>query len=247
MTSNQFYIPRVAKEISLAVLCGEEHHHLARVARVRAGETVWLFDDAGGRYLAKVERVSRGRTELRILKREESLAPGFRFILAQAVVAAKKLEFILQKAAELGVSDFMPLVTARSLRTPKERSGRKTERWARIVREAVKQSKGTAVTCVHEPTSLQVFLGDRNENLKIFLSEHGGAPFKAFLPVPGTAGAAGPASAVLCVGPEGGWTEEEEGLLTQAGFTAASLGPRVLRTETAALSATAMISHFWIA
>lgn len=245
MTSNQFYVPRIGGEASLVVLEGAEHRHLARAARVGEGETVWLFDAGGNRFLARVESVGTDRTALRVLKRAAAAETPMRMVLAQALVPAKKMEFILQKASELGIADFSPIETVRSLKSPKERSGRKAERWARIAREATKQSKGAAAPAVHPPRRLRDALDDPGGGLRIFLSEHGGKPLRCLLLEAENSGQPAPRAVIIFVGPEGGWTESEERSFREAGCEAVSLGRRILKAETAALAAVAIISHFW--
>ena len=132
MTANQFFTAPIAAGVTLVRLAGDEHRHLARAARVRPGEEVWLFDGMGTRYRSRVEKVGREETELRILGREQVGTAGGRRVLAQALVASKKMEFILQKTAELGFTGFRPIETARSLKAPDGRFDRKRDRWARI-------------------------------------------------------------------------------------------------------------------
>lgn len=245
MTANQFYVPRIATGVSRIVLDGDEHRHLAKAARVLAGDIVRLFDARGVRCRARVEAVEEGRTELAVLEVEEPETARTELVLAPCLIEAKKLETVLEKAAELGCSDFMPIVSARSLKSPAERSGRKLDRWERIAREAVKQSKGGRRTAVHPPRPLKDFLQRPPDGLRLFLSEHGGRPLRAIVTGFGAAGREPPASAVLLVGPKGGWTEGEEKDIRRAGFEAVTLGRRILRAETAALAAAAMIIHFW--
>lgn len=245
MTANQFYVPCIAKDAVRIVLQGEEHRHLAKAARVRPGEEVWLFDAGGRRSLARVEAVEKDRAELAVLRTEEPEPARTAVALAQCLVEAKTLETILEKAAELGCSDFIPIVSARSLKTSEERSDRKLERWRRIAREAAKQCKGRLVTEVHAPLALKDLLREKAAGIRLFLSEHGGRPLRDIITGPGVP-AGGPAgSVILLVGPKGGWTEGEERDIRQAGFTAVSLGRRILRAETAAVAGAAMIVHFW--
>lgn len=241
MTANQFFVPVIAENASRLVLGGEEHRHLARAARVRPGDEVWLFDGRGRRCLARVEAVGEDRTEAAVLRMEEPESPGPRLVLAQGLVEARKLETILEKAAEIGCADFIPVVTARSLRPPREREDRKLERWRRIAREAAKQCKARLVTGVHPSRPLGELLRHPGAERRLFLSEHGGRPFKEIL------AERAPASALLLVGPKGGWTEGEEAKIREAGFEAVSLGRRVLRSETAAVAGAAMMAHFWMA
>ena len=241
MTANQFFVPAIAEGATGIVLEGVEHRHLARSARVRAGDEIWLFDGSGRRVLARVEKVGQDRTEVAVLKmEEEGGTPRPRIVLAQGLMEAKKLETVLEKAAELGCSDFIPIVSARSLKATEERTDRKLERWRRIAREAAKQCKSSLLTEVHPPRPLAGLLRAPGAERRLFLSEHGGRPLKDIV-----TSAAAPASVLLLVGPKGGWTEGEEAAVREAGFEAVSLGRRILRAETAAVAGAAMISHFW--
>ncbi len=246
MTSNQFFVPRLEPGAPRILLEGEEHHHLFRVARIRAGQTVRLFDGQGHSCLARVESVSSGKTLLHVLEMEKGEESGLHLTLALGLMASKKMEFVIQKAAELGISEFIPLETARSLRGAGVKSRRKAERWERIAREAVKQSKGTAVPVVRETTPFNDFVAVAPKDGRSFhLSERGGRPLKDFLRAGLVSESDSPVRAVLAVGPEGGWTEEEEEEFRARGFETVSLGRRILKSETAALAATAMAIHFW--
>lgn len=245
MTASQFYVPRLDEDAARILLEGDEHRHLARSARVRAGEMVRLFDGEGRRVLAKVESVGRDRTALTVVERDEPEAAGLRLVLAQALIPAKKMEFILEKSAEIGIAGFVLLETARSLRMPAEKPDRKADRWVRIAREATKQSKGTRVPAVEPPRRLKDWLSAPGDGRRIFLSERGGTPLRDILSARDDGGAHPPAAAVVAIGPTGGWTDGEERDLRAAGFQAASLGRRILKSETAALAAVAVIAHAW--
>jgi 16S rRNA (uracil1498-N3)-methyltransferase len=245
LTSNQFYVLRLNPGGSRVTLEGAEHRHLARAARVKEGDQVWLFDGGGSRVLARVESVKKDRTVVQILERADAEASGVRLVLAQGLLQAKKMEFILQKASEIGISDFIPLETARSLKASVEREGRKAERWARIAREATKQSKGRAAPAVHPAERLKDLLARPGEGLRLFLSENGGKPLKGFLLEAESRGGPPAPAVTLFVGPEGGWAEAEERAFREAGCEAASLGRRILKAETAAIAGVAMIAHFW--
>ena len=234
-----------AEDATRIVLLGGEHRHLARAARVRAGEEVWLFDGSGRRCLARVETVGNDRTEAVVLRMEEPEAPRARVALAQCLMEARKLEAVLEKAAELGCSDFIPVVSARSLKASGERADRKLERWKRIAREAAKQCKSRLLTEVHPPRPLEDLLRAPGADRKLFLSEHGGRPLRDIVTAAAGPAEGAPVSALLLIGPAGGWTAGEEREIRQAGFEAASLGRRVLRAETAAVAGAAMIAHFW--
>ena len=245
MTSNQFYVPRIERGSTRVVLEGTEHHHLAKAARVKKGDKVRLFDATGNRCLAQVESVEEQRTTLQVLEEAASEAPRVILVLAQAMLQAKKMELILQKASEIGISGFIPVETARSLKVSGDRSGSKAERWARIAREATKQSKGGAAPAVYPAERLKVILARPAQGLRIFLSENGGKPLRRLF-VEGGSEQPPPAPEVtIFVGPEGGWTGAEERGFREAGCEAISLGSRILKAETAAIAGVAMIAHFW--
>ena len=178
MTANQFYVPLIAGDATLIVLSGEEHRHLARAARVRAGEEVWLIDAHGRRCLTRVEKVGDDRTEVVVLAMEGPETPRTRIALAPCLMEAKKLETVIEKAAELGCAEVIPVVSARSLKDSGERTDRKLERWKRIVREAAKQCKAPLLTEVHPPRPLKELLRDPGADRRLFLSEHGGRPLR---------------------------------------------------------------------
>ncbi len=246
MTANQFFVPLIDAGAVRIVVSGGEHRHLARAARVRVGETVWLFDGSGRRCLARVEKVGKDRTEAAVLRMEEAEAPRAGLALAQGLLEARKLETVLEKAAELGCSDFIPVVSARSFKASGERSDRKLERWRRIAREAAKQCKSLLLTEVHPPRTLKELLAGPGAGRRLFLSEHGGRPLRDIVTGPAEPAEGPPDPVLLLVGPKGGWTAGEEAAIQQAGFEAASLGRRILRAETAAVAGAAMIAHFWI-
>jgi 16S rRNA (uracil1498-N3)-methyltransferase len=246
VTANQFFVPHIPEEGSRLVLDGDEHRHLARAARVRAGDEIWLFDGRGRRSRGRVEKVGHDRTEVVLLKvEEEAAAPRTRIVLAQGLMEAKKLETVLEKAAELGCAGFIPVTSARSLKPSVERADRKLERWRRIVREAAKQCKARLLTEVLPPRTLADLLRSPGAERRLFLSEHGGRPLKDIVTAEARKGEPPPASVLLLVGPKGGWTDGEEAELRAAGFEAVSLGRRVLRAETAAVAGASMIAHFW--
>ncbi len=245
MTANQFFVAVIDPGAWRIVLRGDEHRHLAKAARARVGEEIWLFDGAGRRSRARVETIGDDRTEVSLLAAEAPESLRTRIVLALCLIDGKTLEAALAQAAELGCSDFQPVVSARSFRAAAERTGRKLERWRRIAREAAKQCKSALLTEVHPPRPLRELLRDPGSGRRLFLSEHGGRPLKDVLAAAAGAGGGAPERVTLLVGPKGGWTAGEEKEIWQAGFEAVSLGRRILRAETAAVAGAAMIAHFW--
>jgi 16S rRNA (uracil1498-N3)-methyltransferase len=223
-----------------AWLEGAEHHHLARVARIKAGEEVWIFDRQGNRYRAEVENVGKDRSRLRLVGRAAAERPAVEITLGQALIKPGNMDLVVQKAAELGVTVLVPLVTARSLHGQAGNGAKKIERWRKIALEAAKQSRRSAATAIEPFTPVEDFADCETDARKLYLSESGGKPLREVLTGPG-----GPSAVALLSGPEGGWTAGEEEMLKGAGFEAVSLGKTVLRAETATIAAVGMISHFW--
>jgi 16S rRNA (uracil1498-N3)-methyltransferase len=244
LTSKQFFLERIDPAVPRAWLEGAEHHHLARVARIKAGEEVWVFDLKGNRYLAEVEAVGKDRSRLRLVGPAAAVDPGVEIILGQTLIKPGNMDLVVQKAAELGVTVLVPLVTARSLHGQAGDGGKKVERWRKVALEAAKQSRRSAATVIEPFTSVEDFAGRGTGARRLYLSESGGKPLREVLTGPGGS-SAGPPAVVLLTGPEGGWTAGEEKMLKDAGFEAVSLGRTVLRAETATIVAVGMISHFW--
>ncbi len=245
MTSRQFYGGRILDpSASSIVLEGKEHHHLARVARIRTGDEVWLFDDDGRRILARVESVEKMFTRLCPIRKAEEESPRLRITLGQAVIKPKNMDLIVQKATELGISAFVPLVTSRSLQGRAESGEGRIERWRKIARESAKQSERSAAPVIESLQPLAEFLGKNMRGRKLFLSEGGGRLLRDVL-ISGLDQSLFPEDVVLLTGPEGGWAAEETEALESAGIQPVSLGRTIVRAETAALCAVGMISHFW--
>ncbi|MDI6845919.1 MAG: RsmE family RNA methyltransferase [Candidatus Saccharicenans sp.] len=239
MTSNQFFVRKLPPAAGRFFLEGEEHHHLARVARIKPGEKVWLTDGTGCRLLAEVETIEKDRTWLLPLEyREEKIKT--RVVLGTGITKPATFDLIIQKATELGVMEIQPLLTVNSQPLPPERLERRIERWQRVAREALKQSKGAVLPEIFPPRSLSEVLKCPVSARKFYLTEDSPVYFRDILT------GERPDRVCLMVGPEGGWAEEEKSMMNEAGFQGLSLGSRILRTETAVISALSLISHFWV-
>jgi 16S rRNA (uracil1498-N3)-methyltransferase len=252
LTSDRFFIREDQIRFPHVILDGDEHHHLARVARVNEGDTVWLFDGSGRGHKARVLEVKPEKTRLYILESLEAAAPARRITLAFAVLKARAMDWLLQKATELGAAALVPVITARTVvRLPAaEESSHKLERWSRIVREAAKQSGRSHIPTLSPPVTLARFLERDHPRISLFLFEHAEREIRdLFLSgffVSDEEGDRNPEDdALVLLGPEGGWTKAEAMDILERGFEAISLGDNVLRAETAALSTLAVLNQFW--
>ncbi len=225
-------------------LTGALAHQLGRVLRLRPGDHVALLDDGGDEY--DVELLSLGAREVtaRVVGRSRPAGePGRELVLHPALPKAKKLDWVLQKGTELGATAFEPLVSRYCVPQGGEEPGAKLERWRRIVAEAAEQAGRTRLPRVAAPVDFAAACAAAAPAaLHLILSPAEGAlPLRLALaarePLP-------PALAVhLYVGPEGGFSPEELALAAASGLVAVSLGPRILRTETAPLAALAALGY----
>jgi len=218
------------------------------VVRIKPGNKVWLFDEEGNLYLAKVDKISSKGTYLLMLERKSKEPQRLTITLAQAILKSNKMEFLIQKSTELGITAFIPVESARTIVRLQEKKERKIERWQRIAREAAKQCLRPMVPKILPPQTLTQLIQERKEAKKLLLSEKEGKYLKEILFSSSNSGLKQekpPQSLILLTGPEGGWTEEEETNILRHGFEGVSLGQYTLRAETASLSALAIISHFW--
>jgi 16S rRNA (uracil1498-N3)-methyltransferase len=241
LTSDHFFVPRERLTEGRAVLRGSEHHHLARVLRARTGDQVWLFDEDGCRYRAKIDRLTGEEGVLTIL---ETISPpdvATKIVLAPALLKAKPMDDLILQAAELGVFRISPVISERTVSRIEGPSERKLERWSRIARTSSKQSRSGRIPIIEPPVALPVFLAACRADRKYVLTEHGGARFKDLR----AASSVPPAEAAVLIGPEGGWSEIEEDFFVPAGFIRMSLGRTILRAETAALAGVTLLAQEW--
>lgn len=199
-------------------------NYLGKVMRLKAGDEALVFDGASGEWLARVSAVGKKHMTLAVERRtgEQEAVPDL--WLAFAPVKRAQTDWLVEKATELGIARLLPVTTRRTI---VERV--KLERLQSIAIEAAEQCNRTSVPDIAEPQSLNAFLTMHTGRTLYFADEAGGAP---------AADAFKPGAATILTGPEGGFTEEERAAIrAEPDSTAISLGPRILRAETAALAA----------
>jgi len=233
MTRRRF----IADEVSgkRAALVGEHADHLVRVLRARVGQE---FDIATGGlvYRGRITSVSAGRVEFDLVEEiPRSTLPDITLVLA--IFKFDRMEWVIEKCTELGVSRIVPLIARRTNAHLAAASAKRVERWQRIARQAAEQSRRAVPPEVSAPIKLAEALNPQ-ATLQIVLAESGERTLLRDVVKP-EAVAGG---AVLAVGPEGGWTEEELRSFQQAGWISVSLGNTILRAETAAIAATAVVA-----
>ncbi|HXE89402.1 MAG TPA: RsmE family RNA methyltransferase [Terriglobales bacterium] len=229
MTRRRWIADEVAG--SRAALTGARARHLARVLRARVGQE---FDVVAGErvHRARVTRVSEDRVEFDLGEELPQVATtGVTVLLA--VFKFDRMEWAIEKLTELGAARVVPVIAQRTDAHLARAAVKRAERWRRIARQAAQQSRRTSAPEVEEPLPLPDALAERS-GCRIVLAEteHGQTLKEALR---------GTDAVTLAVGPEGGWTEAELRRFSDAGWTAASLGARILRAETAAIAALAVV------
>jgi 16S rRNA (uracil1498-N3)-methyltransferase len=238
--------PRFHVEIPLApAMIGETlplptpaAHHAVRVVRLAVGDTLTLFDGAGGEYAAILVRAERGDAHVRI----ESFDPieresPFAVTIAQAIAANDAMDYAVRKSVELGVAALQPIVSERSAPLPSgDRGNKRLAHWRGIAVAACEQCGRNRIPRVEAALPWSEWLGQwRGAGLMLV---PGATAVLAALPRPTS-------PIALAIGPEGGFTAREIGAAERAGWQPVSFGPRVLRTETAAVAALAAVQSLW--
>ncbi len=214
---------------------GNEAHHMRDVMRVTPGETITLIDTNGLEHSARLERYSRAGAELRVLATRRASARA-RLVLAQAIIKGPRMDFIVEKAAELGATELWPIICARGL--VREPGTERHARWNRLAIAASKQSILAPPMRVREAMDFRELIHDApRETLKLICSA-GAEPIGTILEH------ATPGAMLVAVGPEGDFDPIELAQASQAGFVTAGLGNARLRSETAALAALAIAGQF---
>lgn len=226
-----------------ALVRGDEVHHLVRVLRARTGKAVDLFDGQGRRWRGFLGVETRDGVRVEDL---EALPPNeapLAVELLHGFPKGEKWDWILEKSTELGVKIIQPLFTERGVpRIPPTRLAPKVDRWTKRVLAAAKQCERALVPEVREPLGLPEFLAGLPEpgerEYRVVLAER-----EPHAPLPRMEQP--PRTVRIAVGPEGGWANAERRALDACGFHALSLGPRILRSETAAVVALALVQSRW--
>lgn len=212
--------------------------YLVRVLRLEEGDEVVVFDGRGRRYRCRLIEEG-GRWSLEVSEElPPEPEPPLKVILGQGLLKGEKMKWVIQKSTELGVWRIVPLITSRSIPIYEEED-LKVMRWRRIAEEASKQSNRASVPLIEGPVALEEF-ARQAPGLKVALWEGAATPFRDAL-----CRGERPEEVSLVIGPEGGLSEQEAVMLEQEGFSLLSLGPRVLRSETATLAALALLQHLF--
>lgn len=236
----RFHVPEGLAPGATVDLPDEAAHHAARVLRLGDGDPVILFDGRGGEWFARLQRAGNAMRAALESFAAEDRAAALGITLVQALPAADKMDWIVQKATELGVAAIQPVAARRSVvRLSGERMERRGRHWQQVAVAACEQCGLNRVPTVAPLLDLPQYLGmpAPDNDTRLFLSPEAAGRLADMAPPPGPL--------ILLVGPEGGFEEGEVRAIAAAGFRPMRLGPRVLRTETAGIAAISAMLALW--
>ena len=238
-----FYVPPPQISTDVATITGSEHHHLRNVLRITPGETVRIVDGQGNVYTAEVLETDTNRpsNEVRFLSHEFHASVPPSLTLFQGLPKNDKMELILQKTTEIGVTQIVPLHTAYALQKP---SQNRYERWHRIVISATKQCQRAWLPELCSPQTFEASLAQLGQfSLCLCLNPHSGQESHVQYIREVLREASHATAIALFVGPEGGFSNQEVTAAIKSGCVPVTLGTNILRTETAAIVAVAAIAY----
>jgi 16S rRNA (uracil1498-N3)-methyltransferase len=224
-----------------ATLTGAHAEHMARVLRAQPGMEADVV--AGGRvFHAEVAAVAAGEVRFNLLAELEA-DPALPITLTLSIYKFDRMEWAIEKATELGVAAVAPVIARRSEKHLALAAEKRAERWRRIAQEAAQQSRRSDVPLIHDPAPLAERVRAASVATRIVLAEQERTTTLRCLIEEAQAAAGEEMPALeIAIGPEGGWAPDEEALFDANGWRAASLGPRILRAETAAIAALAVVA-----
>lgn len=240
MPASRFYCPQRLGPGQVLDLPPEAAHHAAKVLRMEAGHELTLFNGEGGEYAATITHISKnGVTVKTAAFREHEIESPLKITLAQAISSGDKMDYTLQKAVELGITHIQPLASERCVvKLTGERAEKRVRHWQQVVISACEQCGRNQVPEVAPIQSLTHWLGNLSPEEQHLMLAPGAQLSLSELPAPTS-------PVTLLIGPEGGLSPAEIRAAESYGFASARLGPRVLRTETAALTALAAMQTLW--
>jgi len=230
----RFHLDAPLRAGGVCTLSEDAAHHAVHVLRLREGDEVTLFNGRGGEFAARIASMQRLRITIDLLQhRAVERESPLHITLVQGVSAGERMDSTVRKAVELGVAEVQPVLAARSVARPKgDRAENRRSHWQKIVISACEQCGRNRVPEVQALVSLDDYRP--GSGTKILLSPASQRPLSKLT--------GAESQIILAAGPEAGFTEEEEARLLETGFVPASLGPRILRTETAAVAALAALN-----
>lgn len=236
MSRRRFFVPSFTE--ASATLSGEQAYHLGRVLRARAGQ-LYELSDGNQVWVGRVASVEADAIRFELVEQVAAVESSLQVVLLIAIVKFDRFEWLLEKATELGVTEIVPVAARRSQPRLLAAAPKRRARWEKILLESAQQSRRLRIPTLEAPVSFSRAVASLQADLKILLSESADAPaLKTSL-----RSAKAAHRVALAVGPEGGWTPDELRTARDGGLREVSLGPAILRAETAVIAALAAINY----
>ncbi|MDR2194998.1 MAG: 16S rRNA (uracil(1498)-N(3))-methyltransferase [Gallionellaceae bacterium] len=242
MSAPRFYCPPPLPRGNHFELPREAAHHAHRVLRLRENDAVQVFDGEGGAFDARIAEIGGRRVVLHELQScmEETESP-LRITLAQAMCGSEKMDWVMQKATELGAAEIVPVQTQRSVaKLTADRAVKRTAHWRSVAIAACEQCGRNVLPLIHPPQDFAFWLANlraQTDGARFILQPEGATALHKQSPPQG--------SVILLIGPEGGFSEDEMKMAHLADFIPVRLGKRVMRTETAAMAGIVALQTLW--
>jgi 16S rRNA (uracil1498-N3)-methyltransferase len=237
MARRRFFVDAIHS--GQACIKGEEAHHLSRVLRVEPGQKFEISDNQNV-YLAEVESARKDLVSFAIVEKIEADAPSVRVALLASLIKFEHFEWLIEKATELGVEQVIPVVAERSEKGLAAAAQKRVVRWRRIARESSEQSRRAKLPLIEPAVNFGNALQNQAD-YRYVLEEASAPPILSLFPEACLA----VDRVALLVGPEGGWTDRERAEIAAVGWSAVSLGPAILRAETAAIAGVSILNAAW--
>jgi len=240
-----FFIKQADLADSKAVVKGSDAHHIKNVLRLKIGDEIGLFDGTGLNYKTRIVTLLPKSVEVSVIRSFPSTAESsVQIAVAQALLKDRKMDSLVRQLTELGITRWIPFIAKRSVPRPdKKRLFTRTERWKKIAKEALKQCKRCCSPEIGTTVSFEEVLNlGKDSDLKIVFWEEESKPVNKDLQV---SNLKPPEKIFILLGPEGGFTLKEVEKARKSGFITASLGPRILRAETATIAACTLLQYLF--
>jgi 16S rRNA (uracil1498-N3)-methyltransferase len=238
----RFFLDREMILSEKPTLTGPDVKHIRTVLRLKPGEEIFLFDGKGSEYRARITASTPKTIILSVLERFPSISESpVEITIGQGLLKAKKMDRIVRQVTELGIYALIPLLAKRSVPRPRpERWAEKEQRWETIAQESLKQCGRSQMPCLEPPTSFKELVAvSRTHDLKIIFHEgNPGEESNLYLNDPRDV-----RSVLALIGPEGGFTPNEVQMALEGGFVCVSLGPRILKADTAVVAVCAVLQY----
>lgn len=230
---NQSFAPNTEITLSDDVV-----QHVSRALRMRSGDQLQLFNQLGEQYLAELTAVEKRSATARLLHAQPAPTESpLQVSIGQSLSRGERMDYAVQKSTEMGVTSITPLFSSRcEVKLPSDRQQKRVQHWQQIAISACEQSGRVKPPAINLPKTLENWLQQQDAELKLVLHHHSQQPLAEMT---------APTSVALLIGPEGGLTADEVELAQSYGFKALTLGPRVMRTETAPVAALTLMNYLW--